>query len=148
MADTLMARKIFLIKTVNGIKPGDDHTEKVVRRWKLGAGYALTYKEARSLQYHRLIFGIATAVVDNAPEGSYWHGKLPEHFIKAVMLTIGCVDEIMDMNGEVHLIPKSIAFENMSDEEFRPIGDAVIREGSRILNVPQHVLLENFGGAA
>lgn len=87
-------------------------------------------------------------MIDNAPESSYWHGKLPEHFIKAVMLTIGCADPVMDMNGEVHMIPRSIAFENMSDDEFRPIGDAVIREGSRILNVPQHVLLENFGGAA
>lgn len=143
-----MARKIIITKTVHGLQPGDDQAEKVVNRWKLGASYALTYKEARSPQYHRLVFGIANAVVDNAPEGSYWRGKLPEHFIKAVMLTIGCVDEVMDMNGEVHLIPKSIAFENMGDDEFRPIGDAVVREGARILNVEEHELLENFGRAA
>ena len=148
MADALMARKIIITKTVQGLQPGDEQAEKVVKRWKLGASYALTYKEARSPQYHRMVFGIANAVIDNAPEGSYWHGKLPEHFIKAVMLTIGCVEAVIDMNGEVHMIPKSIAFENMGDDEFRPIGEAVVREGSRILNVPQHVLLENFGGAA
>lgn len=143
-----MARKIIITKTVHGLQPGDEQAEKVVNRWKLGASYALTYKEARSPQYHRLVFGIANAVVDSAPEGSYWRGKLPEHFVKAVMLTIGCVDEVMDMNGEVHLIPKSIAFENMGDDEFRPIGDAVVREGARILNVEEHELLENFGRAA
>lgn len=145
-----MSKKILIMKTHNGnsLIPSDKEAEAVVMRWKPGAIYALKYSLARNPKFHRLIFGVASMVIDNAPEESYWHGKDPKHFIKAVMLTIGQVEEVVDFKGEVHMTPKSIAFENMDETEFKPIGDAVVKEAARILGISERDVIQNLGVCA
>lgn len=144
-----MAKKFIITKSPNGVLiPACKDAETTIAKWRAGESYTLTYQKARSPQHHRFIFAIAKAVIDNAPEDSYWNGKDSYHFIKSVMLSMGIVDEIMDLNGEVHLIPKSLAFENMDENEFRPIADRVLLEAARILDLTQAELLQNIGVAA
>lgn len=143
-----MSKKIFIVKSPTGsLLPSDAEAEGVVNKWKVGASYSLTYATARNPKFHRLVFAVTTAVIDNAPEDSYWHGKDAYHFIKAVELKAGMVDEIVDLNGEVHLIPKSIAFENMSEDEFKKLFDALVTEAARILGCSERDVLENVEAA-
>ena len=95
-----------------------------------------------------MVFAIAQSVIDNAPEDSYWHDKEAYSFIKAVELTHGFTDEMIDCNGVVHLSPKSIAFENMDEAEFKRIFDALITEAARVLGISEGELLEQLAEAA
>ena len=144
-----MSKKIFVTKATPGfLAPADAEAEEVFRKWKVGAAYSLTYAPARNPKFHRLVFAVAQSVVENAPEGSYWSGKDGYSFIKAVELTHGFTDEMMDCNGEVHLIPRSIAFENMDETEFKKIFDPLIKEAARVLGVTEGELLEQLAEAA
>ncbi|HNX82641.1 MAG TPA: DUF1367 family protein [Candidatus Omnitrophota bacterium] len=138
-----MSKKIFIVKSSTGfLLPGDAEAEEVVNKWKVGSSYSLTYAPARNPKFHRLVFAVASAVTDNAPEGSCWNGKDAYHFIKAVELQAGFVDELVDLNGEVRMVPKSIAFENMAEDEFKKLFDVLISEGARILGMTERELLE------
>ena len=144
-----MSKKIFITKGASGyLVPSDAEAEAVCKKWKIGASYSLTYAPARNPKFHRLVFAVAQSVVDNAPEGSYWSGKDAYSFIKAVELTHGFTDEMMDCNGEVHLVPRSIAFENMDETEFKKLFDPLIAEGARVLGCTENDLLEQLGEAA
>ena len=144
-----MSKKIFVTKATPGfLAPADAEAEEVFRKWKTGASYSLTYAPARNPKFHRMVFAVAQMVTDNAPEGSYWRGKDGYSFIKAVELTYGFTDEMMDCNGEVHLIPRSIAFENMDEAEFKKIFDPLITEAARVLGVTENELLDQLGDAA
>ncbi len=144
-----VSKKIFITKLTAGVlQPADEEAEKVVGKWKSGETYSLTYAPARNLKFHRMIFAVAQSVVDNAPEGSYWSGKDSYSFIKAVELTHGFTDEMIDCNGEVHLVPRSIAFENMDNDEFKKLFDPLITEAARVLGVTEGELLEQLGNAA
>ena len=144
-----MSKKIFITKGASGyLLPADADAETVVRKWKEGAAYSLTYAPARNPKFHRMIFGIAQTVIDNAPEDSYWHGKKAKLFIKAVELTIGMTEPIIDCNGKVHQQAKSIAYENMDEAEFKKIFDPLIKEAARVLGVTEGELLEQLAEAA
>ena len=144
-----MSKKIFITKGASGyLVPADAEAESACKKWKVGASYSLTYAPARNPKFHRMVFAIAQSVIDNAPEDSYWHGKEAYSFIKAVELTHGFTDEMMDCNGEVHLIPRSIAFESMDEAEFKKIFDPLIKEAARVLGVTENELLDQLGDAA
>lgn len=140
--------KIFIVKSATGfLLPADAKAEEVVNKWKSGAQYSLTYAPARNPKFHRLVFAVATSVVTNAPEGSYWNGKDALHLIRAVEISVGLVDEIVGFDGEVHMMPKSIAFENMDEAEFKKVFDRLVTEGARILGCSERELLEGMDAA-
>ena len=144
-----MSKKIFITKGASGyLVPADAEAEEVCRKWKVGSNYSLTYAPARNPRFHRMVFAVAKTVIDNAPDGSYWQNKDAYAFIKAVELTHGFTDEMSDCNGEVHLVPRSIAFENMDDDEFKKLFDPLITEAARVLGVTKGELLEQLGDAA
>ena len=144
-----MSKKIFITKATPGfLAPADAEAEEVFRKWKTGASYSLAYAPARNPKFHRMVFAVAQMVTDNAPEGSYWSGKDGYSFIKAVELTHGFTDEMIDCNGEVHLVPRSIAFENMDNDEFKKLFDPLITEAARVLGVSEGELLEQLAEAA
>ena len=133
------------MKGVSGnLVPADAEAEEVVNKWKVGASYSLAYAPARNPQFHRMVFAVAQMVCDNAPDGSYWSGKDAYHFIKAVELSNGFTDEMIDCAGEVHLIPKSIAFENMDQAEFKKLFDPLVSEAARVLRISEQDVLTNM----
>ena len=140
-----MAKKIFIVKRNGCFSPYDKTAESVILKWDEGEFYSLTYEKARNPKFHRYVFAAANTIIDNAPESSYWHNKTPYHFIKAVELSYGFVDEVIDCKGEIHLIPKSIDFANMNDEEFTKIYKAMITEGAKVLNITESELFDEMG---
>jgi hypothetical protein len=137
--------KIFVRKhpTLNALIPVDATSETAIAKMNDKA-WSLEYNKARNPKFHRMVFSIAQMVCDNAPEDSYWHEKYGYHFIKACELKAGFVDELIDLDGEIHLLPKSIAFESMADDEFKKIFDVMVKESARILGCSERDVLQNM----
>lgn len=106
--------------------------------------YSVEVKKARNPLHHNLIFLLAQIAVEHAPEGSPWEGKDAYAFIKAIELEAGIVDYITKLNGETHVIPKSIAFENMDEIEFNRISDLVFRTVAKIVGINEEYLRKHY----
>lgn len=143
-----MSKKIFVVKTSSGLSPADEEAREVVNKWKIGASYSLTYAPARNPKFHRMVFGVAQLVCDNAPEGTFWCGREAYAFIKWVELCSGFTEEQICPDGEIKLHPLSIAFENMDESEFKKLFDALITEAAQVLGVSEGELLEQLAEAA
>jgi hypothetical protein len=141
-----MSKKLFLTKSESGrLMPHNEESEIIVKKWKTGRTYALNYKEARNPKHHRLIFGLANLAVKSSDENSYWNNKSSRAFIKAVQLTydIG-VKFSSDLNGEIHKQAESLSFENMDEDEFGLVSDAVFKEVARVLKIDEEYLRRNY----
>lgn len=85
---------------------------------KYNCWYSCTLKEPRNPQFHAKIFALLNMTLDNLPETSGLNRLDAHGLLKAIQLEIGEVEQVQRINGEVILIPKSIAFENMDNIEF------------------------------
>ena len=137
-------KKLFLIKGSDGIlHPVDQESEKIIQKWKTGAEYGLEYKLSRNSKFHRMIFAIANMTVENAPEESPWNGKPAIMLIKAVELDNGFAEPQLKLNGEINMIAKSIAFDNMDQDEFDKLYNPLVKECARILDISEDEVRRN-----
>jgi hypothetical protein len=124
--------------------PHGKAAEKAMEDLKNNVIYSVEVKKARNPLHHNLIFLLAQIAVEHAPEGSVWEGKDAYAFIKAIELEAGIVDYITKLNGETHVVPRSIAFENMDEIEFNRISDLVFRTVAKILGINEEYLRKNY----
>jgi hypothetical protein len=137
-------KKLFLIKGSDGIlHPVDQESENIIQKWKTGAEYGLEYKLSRNARYHRMIFAIANMAVENAPEDSPWNGKPAIMLIKAVELDAGFVEPQLKLDGTINMVAKSIAFDQMDQDEFDKLYNPLVKECARILNITEDELRRN-----
>lgn len=124
--------KIFVMRSSAGVHliPADATAEKAIAKWKVGAAYTMETCKARNPKFHRLVFAVANLVCSNS---AAWSN--PHLFVKAVQLTYGFTEPMRDTHGEVFQIPRSIAFENMDEDEFKKIFECLLIEASRITGV-------------
>ncbi len=118
--------------------------EQALAQLKNNTIYSVEVKQARNPLHHNLVFLLAQIAVEHAPEGSPWEGKDAYAFIKAIELEAGIVDYITKLNGETHVVPRSIAFENMNEIEFNRISDLVFRTVARLIGVNEEYLRKNY----
>jgi hypothetical protein len=137
--------KLFITKTAHGLTPADKQAEEEISKWKVGTSYLMKVDKARCPAFHRLVFAVAQMTCDNAPEGSMWSGKEALSLIKAVELACGMVETLVSLDGEVHMIPLSIAFQNMVEDEFSILYKRLIKESARILDISEQDVLDNLG---
>ena len=137
-------KKVFLIKGSDGnLYPTDEESEKIINKWKVGAEYGLEYKLSRNSQFHRMIFAIANMTVENAPEDSPWNGKPSIMLIKAVMLDNGFCEPQLKLDGTINMVAKSIAFDQMDQDEFDKLYNPLVKECARILNISENEVRRN-----
>jgi hypothetical protein len=138
-------KKLFLIKGSDGnLHPVDEESEKIIRKWKVGSEYGLEYKLSRNSRYHRMIFAIANMTVENAPEDSPWNGKPAIMLIKAVELDNGFSEPQLKLDGTINMIAKSIAYDQMDQDEFDKLYYPLVKASARILNVTEDVIMGNL----
>lgn len=126
-------RIVALIRADNTLKPAYRGDLEIVQKFRRGKEERMVLADlitGHNPAFHRLIFAIARCCLDNMPEGTFWSevyrrnpGRAPYLFIKALELEIGLVDEIYMIDGTVKMVPASIAYHNLSDEEKQPIVD-------------------------
>lgn len=135
--------KIMVKRKDSTLIPVDPLSEKEIFKLK-DKTYSCTIKESRNPKHHNLVFGLAKFTVDNCHEESVWSGKDPYSIIKAIQLEVGSVEYIQKFDGEIIAIPKSIAFENMDEDEFSHISDALFFYCAKILDIDQKELMINY----
>jgi hypothetical protein len=107
-----MAR-LYLTKTKTGFSPADEPSEEVWRKFKLGEAYRADVVKPRSYQHHKMAFALLNLTFDN--QDRYEHF---EHFRKAVAIAAGHTEELVTVEGEILLLPKSLSYDALDEIEF------------------------------
>lgn len=117
---------------------------------KLKAGDQLSIKtwKQRNILFHRKYFALLNTAIYFLPEEEkYDRFKNIDYLRKELQIMIGNVDLHVTMDGDQVLLPRSISFENMDEEEFERIYslsvDAVLKYFLHYLTMPQfekHIL--------
>jgi hypothetical protein len=128
-----MAR-LYLKKTLTGFVPADEETRALGRKYKLGEVYKAEVVKPRNLKHHRLAFALLNLTYQN--QDRYTNFNV---FRKAVAIAAGHVDELITLDGEVLLQPRSISFDALDEVEFTPVMAAMMTVCCGILgmNAPE-----------
>ena len=118
---------IFFIKTENQFRPVHKSDLDKWNKVKDNVVYCMRAKRDRNFRFHSKLFAIAKMIIDNIPEENPWSNKLPYQLIKASMIPLGFVEEIVSLDGEVSFIPESINFEDCGEDHFQEIYTAMIK---------------------
>jgi hypothetical protein len=104
---------IFLTRTLAGLVPADEAAKQAVKRWKMGETLKCSVRKPRCYKNHKHYFALLNLTFENQERYTSF-----EHFRKAVQIAAGHVDELITLDGEVVLLPKSIAYDALDEMEF------------------------------
>lgn len=143
---------VAVILPDNTMKPAyksDLETVQKLRGAKAEKMVLLETRNARNPKHHKLVFGMAKCTLDNMPGpwGEMYQrdpAGAPYRFIKAVMHEIGIVNVMPNLDGTVRTETQSIAFENMDEDEFEPVSNAIAEVCAKTLNVPVDEFQKNY----
>jgi hypothetical protein len=106
---------VYMRRHGDAFWPVDDLGQAILRRTPEGECVKVDVKRERNLQHHRLFFAMLNLVADNS---RYYHTT--DQVLTALKIALGHVETfIHPTTGKTYLIPKSIAFEKMDQDEFR-----------------------------
>lgn len=118
--------KIILIKTKNILTPADPQQEELLRKIKSGQAVTVELKSMRNYQFHKKLFAMLNVGFDAwEPEQKEYQGmpvqKNFDAFRKICTIAAGYYTASYDLDGDVTLEAKSIAYANMEDDEFEKL---------------------------
>jgi hypothetical protein len=114
------------------LTPSSDEDKEVLDRLPPGQDVRISFVRVRNLKFHRKWFALARFAYD------YWEPELPDdfhgvkpeknfdRFRKDLIILAGFYDATYQINDKVRIEAKSIAFDNMSEEEFEKLYDKTI----------------------
>ena len=145
-------RIVAIIRADNSIYPAYRGDLEIVQKLRGGRPERMVLLDARrsrNPKYHRLVFAMAKCTLDNmSGPWAQMYERDPNgtslRFIKAVMHEIGIVDIMPNLDGTFRTEAQSIAFENMDEDEFQPVGNAIAEVCARTINVPVDVFRKNY----
>ena len=105
--------EIYLTKTLTGFVPADEQARQAVKRWKIGETLKCNVKKPRDYTNHKRYFALLNLTYENQEK---YHNF--EMFRKAVQIAAGHVDELITLDGEVVLIPRSIDYTTLDELQF------------------------------
>jgi hypothetical protein len=122
---------VTLMKSTNGaLIPCDAGAQEFIAKLKAGAGVRAKISKVRNINFHRKFFALLNIGFEawETPDLEYAGMKVEkefERFRKDVTILAGFYTPVYNMKGEVRLEAKSIAFGNMSEDEFERVYSAV-----------------------
>lgn len=145
-------KKVILVKRSDGsLVPAYQHDREIVNKLKQGE-HIFKYGSQRNPRAHALSFALARCVLENLPEKyETWHKMYKENkhgcpylFLKAMELEIGLWNPIQHADGTIGRIPKSISFDEMSEEEFAPLLDMLMKQSAKYLGISVDEMRKNY----
>ncbi len=106
------------IRVGTDLRPTQPDGEDIVRSLSGDAEIMVDVKQRRNVQQHKLAMAMITLVWQNIPENISHLWPTKDHFRKMLLEATGYVDEYRDIAGNVKVVPKSMAFDKMPQEEF------------------------------
>jgi hypothetical protein len=119
---------LYLTRTLAGLIPADEEAKQAVKRWKMGETLRCSVRKPRCYRNHKHYFALLSLTYDNQDRYTNF-----EHFRKAVQIEAGHVDELIRLDGEIVLIPKSIAYDALDEMEFAKVFGETMTVCARIL---------------
>jgi len=119
--------KLFLLNTEQGLKPMYDEDYEEKRKLKKGVVYRAEVKLARNIDHHRKYFSlINTAWAYQTEKRMSFFNNSSESFRKTIEVAAGHFEQIYSIERKEWVqIPKSIAFDKMSQDEFETLYERV-----------------------
>lgn len=124
--------QLHLKRTLTGFVPADEPSAQIARRYKVGEVYRAEVKKPRSYRAHCLCMALLTLTFENQERYDNF-----EHFRKAVAIAAGHVEELVTLDGEVLLQPKSISYSALDQVQFEKVFAAMMTVCAKILDVSQ-----------
>jgi hypothetical protein len=113
---------IVLARRGDTLAPVDEADREIIYRLREGEPVRVEIKARRNVRRHRLYWGLMRILVQNT---EIWPSE--EAASDSIKIAVGHVEQIVNpLTGEIHLRPKSIAFERMEEAEFCRFLDRVI----------------------
>lgn len=119
---------LYLTKTLNGLVASDDQSRELMRRWKFGETLRCEVKKPRCYRNHKHYFALLSLTYENQDRYTSF-----EHFRRAVQIEAGHVEELIRLDGEIVMIPKSIAYDALDEMEFAKVFGETMLVCARIL---------------
>lgn len=111
--------ELYLLNTSVGLKPLYDADFEERKKLKIGETYKATLKVPRNLAFHRKYFALINCAWEYLTEAQQEPFANIEQFRKHLEVAAGHYDQWYSPDYNLHLhIPKSIAFDKMSGDEF------------------------------
>lgn len=120
--------KLLCKKGLRGLEPTDDAGAEALKRFKLGESVWIEVRKARNPRFHRMYFALLNLTFENQERYTSF-----EHFRKAVQIAAGHVEELITLDGEVLLQPKSIAFDQLDDLQFQVVFSETMKVCAKLL---------------
>lgn len=117
---------------------------KFLNRCKINKPILISHRKSRNPNHHKLIFAIAACIIDNLPDEHFWKKFSSYNLIKAIMWEEKIIDMNPNIDGTFRMEPKHINFEDMDEEEFILVSDAIFKHGSKFLNIEEYELRKNY----
>lgn len=124
--------ELVLAKTASGaLVPVDPQGIEYVAKMKLGAGVTAKVKKHNNVAFHRKMFALFNIAFDAWEPGEKHYKGQPveknfDQFRKDLTILAGFYETTISLKGEVRLTAKSLAFDNMSQDEREAVYSAVI----------------------
>ena len=133
--------KITLIKGLNNkFSIAYDSDYETAKKIKVNEPYEYEFKNVRNPRHHRKYFALLNLVVSNTE-------KFKDVNHLRMILAIECVhyDELIDpLSGEVRIIPKSISFSSMGQDEFSELYSKSLDYCCKVLGVEKSEIIEEI----
>lgn len=138
------------------IIPASMYDEVVLSQLQEGKIYAAQIWRPRNIKLHNLYFALLRMFVHNTPNKAFQpkddspaaEREAIDTFRKAVQIYCGSCEYITDINnpGVQYVVPKSIAFDSMDEEEFeREIFNPTVKIISKLLGASEEEILDSLG---
>jgi len=128
---------LYLRRTLTGFAPADEPSAEIARKFKVGETYRAEVKKPRSYRHHCLIFALLSLTYENLPEGLEGRYASFDQFRQAVAIAAGHVQELITLDGEILLQPKSVAYDSLDQAAFEKVAAAMMSVCAKILDVSE-----------
>lgn len=133
--------KISLIKYLdNTFKIAFSGDYETAKKIKVNIPYEFEFKNARNPKFHAKFFALLNLVVENTEQF-----KDVNHLRMILAIECGWYEELINpLSGEITIIPKSISFAKMDNDEFEDLYNKSIDYCCKILGVEKQDIINEI----
>lgn len=131
--------KLYLQKTISGLKPLYDSDLDLYKKIPFDVPFEFEVRIGRNIKFHKKFFAMLNLSFQNQEEF-----KSFEIFRQAVIIGAGFYEQIQRMHGEIMIIPKSISFAKMDEDEFQLLYSSVLDTIIEYFNFPKKEIEEEI----
>lgn len=133
--------KITLIKGLNNkFSIAYDSDYETAKKIKVNEPYEYEFKNSRNPKHHRKYFCLLNLVVNNTEKF-----KDVNHLRMILAIECGHYEELINpLSGEVTIVPKSISFSKMDNDEFSELYSKSIDYCCKILSVDKSEIIDQI----